>query len=191
MERVTLSRSVLAVKVPTGTSEKIPRGSEVVVKQSLGGKHTVRLVETPHLFQIDNVDSDAIGKEPSVLGPASDLESLDTEEQAWRQLRTCFDPEIPINIVDLGLVYELRLEQHADGTSWAHVKMTVTAPGCGMAKQIAADAREKLLMLEGVSEADFTIVWDPPWRPEMMAPGAKEMLDSMRADHNLPQIQSE
>ncbi len=94
----------------------------------------------------------------------------------WEQLKTCYDPEIPVNIVDLGLVYDLRITSEPDGASRVDVKMTLTAQGCGMGGAIAADARQKLLMLPGVSDADVQIVWDPPWNPQMISAEGKERL---------------
>ena len=100
----------------------------------------------------------------------------DLEHQVWEQLKTCYDPEIPVNIVDLGLVYDLRITSEPGGASRVDVKMTLTAQGCGMGGSIAADARQKLLMLPSVSDADVQIVWDPPWNPQMISPEGRERM---------------
>ena len=124
------------------------------------------------LFRIAGRDADAIGKEAASApgGPAAG--GGDLEQQVWEQLKTCYDPEIPVNIVDLGLVYDMRITPEGR----VDVKMTLTAQGCGMGGAIAADARQKLLTLPGVSDADVQIVWDPPWNPQMISPEGKERL---------------
>src|SRR3989442_435063 len=108
-------------------------------------------------------------------GPPASAAGGDLEEQVWATLKTCFDPEIPVNIVDLGLVYDMRIAPEGDGHR-VDVKMTLTAPGCGMGTSIAADARLRLLDLPGVTDADVQIVWDPPWNPQMISPEGKERL---------------
>ena len=100
----------------------------------------------------------------------------DLEAMVWEQLKTCFDPEIPVNIVDLGLVYGMEVKDSDDGTKKVEVKMTLTAQGCGMGASIATDARHKIMSLPGVSEADVDLVWDPPWTPQMISPEGRERL---------------
>lgn len=174
MERVELTRDVEAVAIPAGYTMTLEAGTEAYVTQALGGSFTLRVPDYGGLFRIAGRDADAIGKEPADALPAEALgETL--EEQVWATLRTCYDPEIPVNIVDLGLVYDMRIGPEDDG-SRVDVKMTLTAPGCGMGGAIAADARLKLLGLPGVKDANVEIVWDPPWNPQMISPEGRERL---------------
>jgi probable FeS assembly SUF system protein SufT len=174
MERIELSRECEAVQIPGGHLVTLEKGWEVLVTQSLGGSYTVQVPALGGLFRIAGRDADALGKEPP---PAEETEAAggDLEQQVWAQLKTCYDPEIPVNIVDLGLVYDMRITSEDDG-SRIDVKMTLTAQGCGMGTSIAADARQKLLGLAGVSDAEVEIVWDPPWTPQMISPEGRERL---------------
>ena len=174
MERVELTREVEAIQVPGGHTVTLEKGWDVVITQSLGGSYTVQVPAYGGLFRIAGRDADALGKEPEAE-PATATGGGDLEQQVWGVLRTCFDPEIPVNIVDLGLVYDMRIGPEGDGRR-VDVKMTLTAPGCGMGTSIAADARAKLLNLPGVTDADVQIVWDPPWNPQMISPEGKERL---------------
>jgi probable FeS assembly SUF system protein SufT len=174
MERIELSREVEAVQIPGGHAVTLEKGWEVIVTQSLGGTYTVQVPAYGGLFRIAGADADALGKEPAVaLAPAAT--SGDLEQQVWGVLKTCYDPEIPVNIVDLGLVYDMRISPEGDAAR-VDVKMTLTAQGCGMGTSIAADARVKLLALPGVTDADVQIVWDPPWSPQMISPEGRERL---------------
>jgi probable FeS assembly SUF system protein SufT len=174
MERTVLTRDVEGIQVPGGHTVTLEKGWDVVITQSLGGSYTVQVPAYGGLFRIAGRDADALGKE--VTTPATPAASgADLEQQVWDALKTCYDPEIPVNIVDLGLVYDMRLTPDASG-SRVDVKMTLTAPGCGMGTSIAADARLKLLDLPGVADADVQIVWDPPWNPQMISPEGKERL---------------
>jgi probable FeS assembly SUF system protein SufT len=174
MERVELTRDVDAVEIPAGHAVVLERGTEAYIMQSLGGSHTLRVPAYGGLFRIAGRDADAIGKEVVAAAPVA-AEGQDLEQLVWEQLKTCYDPEIPVNIVDLGLVYDMRVAP-AEGGSRVDVKMTLTAQGCGMGGAIAADARMKLLGLPGVTDADVEIVWDPPWTPQMISPEGKERL---------------
>jgi len=175
MERVELSRSVEAVEIPAGASITLEQGTVVFITQSLGGTYTVQAPTYGGLFRVEGKDADALGKTATAASaPSAEGENL--EQNVWEQLRTCYDPEIPVNIVDLGLVYDLRVTPESDGRSRVDVKMTLTAQGCGMGTSIAADARRKLLNLSGVSEADVELVWDPPWTPQMISPEGRERL---------------
>jgi probable FeS assembly SUF system protein SufT len=174
MERVELTREVEAIQVPGGHTVTLEKGWDVVITQSLGGSYTVQVPAYGGLFRIAGRDADALGKEPE-SEPVTAEAGSDLEQQVWGVLRTCFDPEIPVNIVDLGLVYDMRIGSEGDGRR-VDVKMTLTAPGCGMGTSIAADARVKLLNLPGVTDADVQIVWDPPWNPQMISPEGKERL---------------
>ena len=176
MEPVELTRDVDAVEIPAGHASVLQKGTDAVITQSLGGTYTLQVPARGGLFRIDGKDADAIGKEVTTA-PAAPTEGVgDLEHLAWEQLKTCYDPEIPVNIVDLGLVYDLRITSESDGASRVEVNMTLTAQGCGMGGAIADDARQKLLMLPGVSDADVQIVWDPPWNPQMISPEGKERL---------------
>jgi probable FeS assembly SUF system protein SufT len=174
MERVELTRSVEAVQIPHGTPTTLEQGTEVYVTQALGGSYTVQAPVYGGLFRIAGSDGDAIGQ-PVVDTPAAAVEG-DLDAMVWNTLRTCYDPEIPVNIVDLGLVYDMRITPEGDAGSRVDVKMTLTAPGCGMGGAIAADARGKLLGLPGIADADVQIVWDPPWNPQMISPEGRERL---------------
>ncbi len=179
MERVELSRSVEAVEIPAGASITLEQGTVVFITQSLGGTYTVQAPTYGGLFRVEGKDADALGKTATAASTPSatfSAEGGNLEQNVWEQLRTCYDPEIPVNIVDLGLVYDLRVTPESDGRSRVDVKMTLTAQGCGMGTSIAADARRKLLNLSGVSEADVELVWDPPWTPQMISPEGRERL---------------
>ena len=173
-ERVEFSRDCEAIQIPSGETTTIEEGTEAYLTQSLGGSYTLQVPALGGLYRIAGRNADAIGKEPTAVPEAAG--GGDLTEQVWAALKTCFDPEIPLNIVDLGLVYDLRITSEPDGASRVDVKMTLTAHGCGMGASIAADARQKLLMLPGVSAADVQIVWDPPWNPQMISSEGKERL---------------
>ena len=169
---INLTRECDAVQIPSGHPIVLPAGMSVVITQSLGGTFTVA---TPGgLARIDLKDADALG-----LDPEKGIEKIqvtgDLEEAVWNQLKSVFDPEIPVNVVDLGLIYDCTLNS-ADGKTSALVKMTLTAPGCGMGPTIAADARAKILALDGVDEADVELVWDPPWNQSMISEAGKMKL---------------
>src|SRR5215470_13153091 len=173
MERIELTREIEAVQIPAGHPVTLEKGTEVFVTQSLGGSYTVQAPFYGGLFRIAGRDGDAIGQ--PIVEASSALSGADLETQVWETLKTCYDPEIPVNIVDLGLVYDMRIAPEGDG-SRVDVKMTLTAQGCGMGGAIAADARQRLLALPGVSDADVQIVWDPPWTPQMISPEGRERL---------------
>jgi probable FeS assembly SUF system protein SufT len=171
-EPVKLSRSCEAVMIPAGTRVVIPEGTEVNVAQSLGGSFTVYV--DGNLLRIAGKDADAMGL-TATTGPAlpENASDADVEKLVWEQLKTCYDPEIPINIVDLGLVYECKLAPRSDGKKEVDVKMTLTAPGCGMGGILVQDVKEKLEMIPLVGEAKVELVFDPPWSREMMSEEAK------------------
>lgn len=174
-EEIKLKREVEAIAIPAGTTKKLPAGTEVIITQELGGTFTVH---TPHeggLFRIQGKDADALGKKVATTSPTS-VGGAAGEEEVWSVLKTCYDPEIPVNIVDLGLIYSLEMKKTEGGGRRAEVKMTLTAQGCGMGPSIAADARQKILSLEGIQEAQVDVVWDPPWGPQMItAEGRKKL----------------
>ena len=172
---VVLKRDCDAVQIPAGTAVTLTAGTPVDITQTLGGTYTVQA--PGGLFRIAGKDADALGLVGSETG--SDRpppEGEVTEEQIWETLRTCYDPEIPVNIVDLGLVYDMHVDRFPDKGSAVAVKMTLTAPGCGMGGVIAGDAQQKLLGLSGVAEAAVEIVWDPPWHHSMITPAGRKVL---------------
>lgn len=171
-ETVTLQRDCLAVAVPAGHKVVIPSGAQLDIVQSLGGSFTVKT--QGRLFRIDGGDADALGKEPipkpSLPENATDA---DVERLVWDQLRTCYDPEIPINIVDLGLIYECRIRPRPEGGRRVEIAMTLTAPGCGMGDVLANDVWQRVMDVPTVEEADVEVVFDPPWNPAMMSEEAR------------------
>lgn len=175
----TLSRDVEAIQIPAGTKTTIPAGTPGVVTQTLGGSYTIATYQG--LARIAEKDLDALGLEKPAApngssapttAPAGPID----EKVVWEQLRQCYDPEIPVNIVDLGLVYDCQLIQKPEGGSKVEVKMTLTAPGCGMGPAIAHDAQSKILSIEGVDEADVQLVWDPPWNQNMISEAGRMKL---------------
>jgi probable FeS assembly SUF system protein SufT len=171
-EPVRFERDCAAVMVPQGEAVTLPAGSIGYITQGLGGSYTV-FVEG-NLFRIAGKDADAIGKEPPPeLDLPADAGDEEVEAMIWRQLRTCFDPEIPFNIVDLGLVYEANLKPREEGGRMVEVKMTLTAPGCGMGEILTQDVREKIEMIPTVERADVELVFDPPWNQSMMSEEAR------------------
>lgn len=176
MERVELTRECEGVQVPAGNKIMMEKGLEAFITQALGGTFTLQVPAYGGLFRVAGKDADALGKTPEDAGAVSAAGGGDLEAMVWEQLKTCFDPEIPVNIVDLGLVYGMEVKDAGDGTKKVEVKMTLTAQGCGMGASIATDARYKIMSLPGVSEADVDLVWDPPWTPQMISPEGRERL---------------
>ena len=171
-EPVQFERDCAAVLVPQGDSVTLPAGSFGYITQALGGSYTV-FVEG-NLFRIAGQDGDAIGKEPAEsLSLPENASDEEVEQLVWRQLRTCFDPEIPINIVELGLVYRCEIVKSEDGKRRAEVQMTLTAPGCGMGDILVEDVRSKIELLPAIDEADVDLVFDPPWNQSMMSDAAR------------------
>jgi probable FeS assembly SUF system protein SufT len=169
-----LLRDCPATEIPAGTPMVLPAGTTVIVTQTLGGSVTVRALGTLCRIapeQVSALKGFAVN-EPGRTGAIPEF----SEQAVWDALKTCFDPEIPLNIVDLGLVYDLAVEPSADGRRVVEVKMTLTAPGCGMGPVIAEDARAKIAALPGVAEAKVHIVWDPAWTPQMMSTEGRQVL---------------
>ena len=172
---IPLTRDVEAIRIPMGDALLLPAGSEVMITQALGGSYTVLVANQSGLFRIKSADGDALGREVAAGGAAAD--GPFDEAQVWAQLRECYDPEIPVNIVDLGLIYSVETTDDASGKGQAvSVKMTLTAPGCGMGPSLAADAEQRILSVAGVSSANVELVWDPPWSPERISPAGREKL---------------
>src|SRR3954470_23025165 len=178
-EPITFARDCAAVMVPQGEEVTLPAGQNGYITQALGGSFTV-FVEG-NLFRIRGEDADAIGKEPpQALSLGEQASDAEVEKLVWQQLRTCYDPEIPVNIVDLGLVYTCEVEkieptaEAATETSRrVKVSMTLTAPGCGMGDILVDDVRSKIEAIPTVAEADVELTFDPPWNHAMMSDVAK------------------
>jgi len=176
---ISLSRDIEAIQIPSGLTKKLPKGTTVTITQALGGTYTVVVEHSAGLFRILATDADALGKtaapEPAKEANASASGPL-KEDDIWTQLKTCYDPEIPVNIVDLGLIYSLEIKPQEGGGNLVEVKMTLTAPGCGMGPSIASDAQRKILTLPGVTDAQVDVVWDPPWSAERISEEGKSKL---------------
>ncbi|MFQ6006655.1 MAG: putative Fe-S cluster assembly protein SufT [Woeseia sp.] len=171
-EPFSLSRDVTAVIIPAGEVLHLRAGTSGFITQALGGSFTVYI--EGNLFRIAGSDADAIGKEP-VPPPyiPEDATDKDIEEVIWQQLKTCFDPEIPINIVDLGLIYRLDVMPAPDGNRSVSIDMTLTAPGCGMGEILVQDAQEKIAVIPTVADVRVELVFDPPWNQGMMSDEAR------------------
>ena len=171
-EPFVVNREVRAVIVPAGQEVKLKPGQAGYITQALGGSFTVYV--EGNLFRIAGEDADAIGQEavkPPELPPNANEE--DVRKLAWEQMRACYDPEIPINIVDLGLVYACDVTQNEDGTRTVEVKITLTAPGCGMGEILVDDVRDKIQLIPTVREARVELTFDPPWNQSMMSEAAR------------------
>ena len=179
----TLTRDVEAAVVPVGTKVTLMKGEQAYVTQSLGGAYTV--IVNGNMFRIDGKDADALGVETtdrpaaSPAAPAAPKTKEQLEKEVWDALRTCYDPEIPVNVADLGLIYDCTLTPLGGESFIANVKMTLTAPGCGMGPMLAQDVQNKLLSIEAIDEANVELVWDPPWNQGMMSEAAKLQLGLM------------
>ena len=171
---IELKREVDAVQIPSGDSIKLPVGLKVIITQSLGGTYTV--ATDFGLARISAKDVDALGidteaakKEDHSTSSNIPADVGDIEAEVWGQLKNVYDPEIPVNIVDLGLVYDCRVVDTEDGKKRAEVKMTLTAPGCGMGPTIAADAQSRIMTIEDMDDAAVELVWEPPWNQNMIS----------------------
>lgn len=168
----TFERDCEVVMIPAGDEVTIPAGTVGYITQALGGSFTVFV--DGNLFRIAGVDADAIGKEPTLPPrlPENATEE-DVEKLLWDQLKTCYDPEIPVNVVDLGLVYRCELENNEKGERVVSVRMTLTAPGCGMGDILVDDVRSKLELVPTIREVDVQLTFDPPWNQSMMSEVAR------------------
>ena len=170
----TLARDCPATVIPAGDKVTLKAGSSVLITQTLGGNVTVRTEQG--LLRIAREDTGAIsGYTAKAEQPVAKVAEF-SEQAVWDVLKTCFDPEIPVNIVDLGLIYDLAVEPTPAGTNTVEVKMTLTAPGCGMGPVIAEDARQKIAALPTVESAKVHIVWDPQWTPQMISETGRKVL---------------
>jgi len=171
-EPVTIERDVTAVIIPIGETVTLRAGTSGFITQALGGSFTVYV--EGNLFRVAGADADALGKEP-VAPPEVPENATDQDIEAviWEQLKTCFDPEIPVNIVDLGLIYRCEIEPRPDGQRSVKVDMTLTAPGCGMGEILVQDAQEKIAVIPTVADVRVELVFDPPWHQSMMSEEAR------------------
>jgi probable FeS assembly SUF system protein SufT len=174
-EQVTLTRDVEAALVPVGDRVVLKAGERATITQALGGSYSV--VVGGNMYRIDGKDAEALGKQP--LAQQSKQARVaatrdEVEESVWEALRTCYDPEIPVNIVELGLVYACDLHPVADPEGWRiGLQMTLTAPGCGMGDYLSREVEQKLLAIPGVEQVDVELVWDPPWSRDRMSEAAR------------------
>lgn len=179
MSNTRLLEDVSATIIPAGTTAILPAGEGVHIVQTLGGNVTVRTdhglyrIAREHAAAIAGLDLEKLDREAGVVGGGA---AEFSEQAVWDALKGCFDPEIPVNIVDLGLVYDLDIDDSPSGGKRVDVKMTLTAPGCGMGPVIAEDARQRVAALAGVAEARVHIVWDPQWAPQMISDAGRKQL---------------
>jgi probable FeS assembly SUF system protein SufT len=171
-ETINLSRELVAVRIPAGDKFSLPAGTECKITQALGGSFTIYV--DGHLFRVEGADADALGKTLAEdLQLPADASDADVERLVMEQLRGCYDPEIPINIVELGLIYECRVEPREQGGRQVFVRMTLTAPGCGMGDILVKDIKDKLLKLPSIEAAEVELTFDPPWNQSMMSEAAQ------------------
>jgi len=177
-EPIILLRDVLATMIPAGDAVVLPEGAEVILTQELGGSFTV--YHMGNLARIAGKDADSLGREvlPSPQLPDHPTEA-DVSKAVWEQLRSCYDPEIPINIVELGLIYHCEIRKLADDEREVDINMTLTAPGCGMGGVLAADVRDKLEAIPTIKKATVEVVFDPPWSQDRMSEEARLMTGMM------------
>ncbi|MDP3850273.1 MAG: putative Fe-S cluster assembly protein SufT [Luteolibacter sp.] len=176
-QEIQLTREVSAIQIPSGDSLSLPAGTAVFITQRLGGTYTV--ATSQGLARISAQDADALGVDPAEEQKKQEiavkLKGAPLEEQVWAQLKGVYDPEIPVDIVNLGLVYDCAIED-LEGQTVVSVKMTLTAPGCGMGPVIAADAQAKIMTIDGIDDARVELVWDPAWNQEMISEEGKMKL---------------
>ena len=176
---IMLKRDCPAVMIPSGEKITLPAGTSVWITQSLGGGYTL-MTDRGYMVGIDGDDADALGlasvakTKPAEAGTAESLEEI--QKQIWNQLRSCYDPEIPVNIVDLGLIYDCAVTSLSSSGYKAAVRFTLTAQGCGMGQFLKKDIELKLRAVPGVHEVDVELVWDPPWNQSMISGSAKQQL---------------
>jgi probable FeS assembly SUF system protein SufT len=177
MPDVTLftSRDVEVTRIPSGEKTTMPANTQVMIMQALGDSFTIAAPTLGGLFRLDGELADVIGQEKPK--PVKTAQEGDLETAVWDALKNCYDPEIPVNIVDLGLVYDVDIDDAPDGEGKrVHVNMTLTAPGCGMGPVIAREAEQKIALLDGVTESKVSVVWEPQWGPDRITPAGREKL---------------
>jgi len=176
---IVLKRDCDATQIPSGSKVVLPAGTGVTITQSLGGQFTVT-TEEGGLYRIASEDAGALGERPAAAAaPAPATEGPFQEERVWEQLRTVFDPEIPVNLVDLGLIYRCEAVPLPEGGQRVEIDMSMTAPGCGMGDVLKEDVRRKVQSVPGVKEVQVEVVWDPPWDASRMSDAARLQLGWM------------
>ncbi len=177
-EPVELKRDTPAILIPAGTPTILPAGTEVTITQSLGGTYTV--IGNGMMARIAGKDADALGIDTGAEAKKEEYAGGPVDEQAiWEQMKNCYDPEIPVNIVDLGLIYDCKVTPAPEGGNLVNIKMTLTAPGCGMGPAIASDVEQRVRSVPGVSDVNVEVVWDPIWNQSMMSDAARLQLGLM------------
>ena len=174
-QSIRTNRDVQVLRIPSGEQILLPADTPVVITQALGGSYTLLVPAQAGLFRLNAEDADAIGQTPVARDATPAAEGPVKEEAVWETLKTCYDPEIPVNIVDLGLIYDCKITPAEHGSK-VTVKMTLTAPGCGMGPVLAREAEEKITALSGVASANVELVWDPPWSPDRISAAGRERL---------------
>ena len=175
-EQVILERDCEATLIPFGNKITLKKGEEAHITQALGGSYTLMI--RGNLVRIESKDADAIGKIPEVQPLVEEKENggRADEKAVWDAMKTCYDPEIPVNIVDLGLIYSCEISNESEGGSSVAIKMTLTAPGCGMGDMIATEVKQKIEGIQGTSDVNVELVWDPPWDRSMITESARLQL---------------
>jgi probable FeS assembly SUF system protein SufT len=174
-ETIKTTRPVEVARIPSGEQIQLPADTPVIITQALGGSFTLLVPSEAGLYRLTGADADAIGRPTQTAAAPSAVDGQVGEAAVWDVLRTCYDPEIPVNIVDLGLIYGCDVAP-AEGGSRVSVQMTLTAPGCGMGPVLAREAEEKIAGLPGVASATVEVVWDPPWTPERISADGRQKL---------------
>ena len=177
-EETIVTRDVQATAIPYGDKVPLPAGTPVIITQALGGAYTVYTMQG-YMVRIDGQDADAIGKEIQAAPTAEEAANKTVDEMVWEQLRTCYDPEIPVNIVELGLVHSAEVSPLPEGGHKVAVRFTLTAPGCGMGDVLRQDIERKALSVPGIKEADVQVQLDPPWDMSKMSDAARLQLGLM------------
>jgi len=175
-EAITMSRACEVIEIPSGIRGTLSEGTVVRMMQSLGSGYTVA-TDRGYMCRVDAKDADALGLSNVMTAPAATVrEGTFNNQMVWDQLKNVYDPEIPVNIVDLGLVYSCVIAPLQEGGNRVHIKMSMTAPGCGMGNVLKADVESKLARLPGANEVHVEVVFDPPWHPGLMSDAAKLQL---------------
>lgn len=172
---IRTTRGVDVLRIPSGEQIHLPTDTSVVITQALGGTYTILVPTQAGLFRLSGDDADAIGETPTPKSSSTEAGSGTVEEAVWAALKTCYDPEIPVNIVDLGLIYGCSLTP-AEGGSFVNIKMTLTAPGCGMGPVLAREAEEKISALFGITGVSVELVWEPAWSPDRISEDGRTKL---------------
>lgn len=175
METIELKRNCEVIAIPSGLRQTLAHGTAVRIVQARGGSYTVS-TSIHAMYRIDEKDADALGLNAGTANEQAAQQAPLSEQLVWDTLKTIYDPELPVNVVDLGLIYSCSMTPRLDGGSAIKIQMAMTSPGCGMSNVLKSDVESKLLRLPGVSEAQVEVVFDPPWTPSRMSEGARLQL---------------